>query len=46
MEGLQPMNIPGKLTRCGVVPYRTLHRFAVRRCEVRAAPVNGAGCRR
>ena len=32
-DGLQLMNIHGKLTRCGVVvPYRTLHRFAVERC--------------
>jgi hypothetical protein len=32
-EGLQLANIHGKLTRRGVVvPYRTLHRFAVQRC--------------
>jgi transposase len=32
-EGLQLMNIHGKLTRRGVVvPYRTLHRFATERC--------------
>jgi hypothetical protein len=32
-EGLQLVNIHGKLTRCGVVvPYRTLHRFAVEQC--------------
>jgi transposase len=32
-QGLQLTNIHGKLTRRGVlVPYRTLHRFAVERC--------------
>jgi hypothetical protein len=32
-DGLQLTNVHGKLTRCGVVvPYRTLHRFAVERC--------------
>ena len=32
-EGLQLTNVHGKLTRRGVVvPYRTLHRFAVERC--------------
>jgi hypothetical protein len=32
-EGLQLVNIHGKLTRCGVVvPYRTWHRFAVEQC--------------
>jgi transposase len=32
-DGLQLVNIHGKLTRRGVVvPYRTLHRFAVERC--------------
>ena len=32
-DGLQLTNIHGKLTRRGVVvPYRTLHRFAVERC--------------
>jgi len=32
-DGLQLMNIHGKLTRRGVVvPYRTLHRFAAERC--------------
>ena len=32
-DGLQLTNIHGKLTRQGlVVPYRTLHRFAVERC--------------
>jgi transposase len=33
-DGLQLTNIHGKLERRGVaVPYRTLHRFAVERCE-------------
>lgn len=33
-EGLPLMNVHGKLTRRGVVvPYRTLHRFAVERCR-------------
>jgi transposase len=35
-DGLQLTNIHGKLTRQGVVvPYRTLHRFAVERCGFR-----------
>jgi hypothetical protein len=43
-EGLQLVSIHGKLTRCGVVvPYRTLHRFAVEQCGFGRRRSRGAG---